>query len=478
MPATAAIYCRISRDAEGEAVGVANQEATCRALAEAAGLEVVKVYTDNDRGASSLSKKSRPDFEAMVRAATEGEFGTIIAYSMSRVTRRPKEWETLIDLAGKQGVRFLYKVSPEYDLSTADGRATARTVAAWDAAEAERTGERVRHALAAKVAKGVDPGGNRPFGFEPSRMEIREPEAQYIREAYRRVLDEGQAIYAVAKWLSTEGVPTAGTAELWTPRAVRALLMRPRNAGMLVVKGQEVEDSKLPAIVTRERYEEMMAVLSDPDRKPKRGRRAQALLSGIATCSVCGYSLTAATSRKGKRKDGTVRAYEIYRCSNNQPVGRGTHPSIQREILDAKVEVAVIEHFIHAKDETPSLDALSMDAVAAELRDLDERKQDVLSGLQMGLKMSDLREHLQPILDAQKTAEERRDAILRQSVRARVIAQVSALLPGSWLATGLRIGSITNTLPLDQKRELIRALFDVTLEPGSDEDRVKLTPKS
>ncbi len=292
------------------------------------------------------------------------------------------------------------------------------------------------------------------------------------------MLDEGQAIYAVAKWLSTEGVPTAGKAELWTPRAVRALLMRPRNAGLLVVKGQEVEDSKLPAIVTRERYEEMMAVLSDPDRQPKRGRRAQALLSGIATCSVCGYSLTAATSRKGKRKDGTVRAYEVYRCTNNQPMGRGTHPSIQRDLLDAKVEVALMTHFQRARTETPSPDTASLDAVNAELRDLDERKQDVLSGLQMGLKMSDLREHLQPLLDAQKAAEERRESILRQSVQARVIAQVSAVVPSSRLATALHVGAIVLKVPIDQKRELIRALLTVTLEPGSAEERVRIIAKT
>ncbi len=118
MPANAAIYCRISRDAEGEAIGVGNQEATCRALAEAAGLEVVNVYIDNDRGASSLSKKSRPDYEAMVKAATEGAFDTIIAYSMSRVTRRPMEWEILIDLAGKARGAFpiqgLPGIRPQY----------------------------------------------------------------------------------------------------------------------------------------------------------------------------------------------------------------------------------------------------------------------------------------------------------------------------------------------------------------------------
>lgn len=72
----------------------------------------MRVYVDNDRAAPSLSKKARPEYEAMVKAAMNGEFDTIIAYSMSRVTRRPKELETLIELATKHGVNFVHKVPP------------------------------------------------------------------------------------------------------------------------------------------------------------------------------------------------------------------------------------------------------------------------------------------------------------------------------------------------------------------------------
>ncbi|WP_312673675.1 recombinase family protein [Microbacterium sp.] len=102
----AVVYCRISQDSEGKQVGVENQEATCRELTKELGLSVLRVYVDNDRGASSLSKKRRPDFEAMVEAAERGDFDTIIAYSMSRVTRRSAEWETLITLAQKHGIEF------------------------------------------------------------------------------------------------------------------------------------------------------------------------------------------------------------------------------------------------------------------------------------------------------------------------------------------------------------------------------------
>ena len=64
----AAIYCRISRDAEQEGLGVARQEEDCRALAGKSGFTVAEVYTDNDISASTKSRKARPAYDRMLEA--------------------------------------------------------------------------------------------------------------------------------------------------------------------------------------------------------------------------------------------------------------------------------------------------------------------------------------------------------------------------------------------------------------------------
>jgi DNA invertase Pin-like site-specific DNA recombinase len=101
------------------------------------------VYRDNDIGASTLSKKKRPDFDRIMTAAERGDFDVILAYSTSRLTRRPKEFETLIELAEKHGTRVYTDRSGDPDFTTAQGRGVARTLAAWDAAQAEQTGENI-----------------------------------------------------------------------------------------------------------------------------------------------------------------------------------------------------------------------------------------------------------------------------------------------------------------------------------------------
>ncbi|MEO5840734.1 MAG: ATP-binding protein, partial [Acidimicrobiales bacterium] len=85
---TTAIYCRISRDTEGLGLGVSRQELASRDLADKRGLAVVDVFTDND--ISATRGKRRPGFEAMLTAATEGAFDTIIAWHVDRITRNPR----------------------------------------------------------------------------------------------------------------------------------------------------------------------------------------------------------------------------------------------------------------------------------------------------------------------------------------------------------------------------------------------------
>lgn len=59
MTSRAAIYTRISRDADGRALGTTRQEEDCRTLAHRHGLTVVETFTDNDIGASTKSRKRR-----------------------------------------------------------------------------------------------------------------------------------------------------------------------------------------------------------------------------------------------------------------------------------------------------------------------------------------------------------------------------------------------------------------------------------
>lgn len=302
----AAIYRRISRDPEGLREGVTRQDEDTRALAARLGVTVADahVFEDNDTGASTLSRKPRPRYEAMLEAARAGEFASILAYSNSRLTRRPRELEDLLDLYEQHGVEIHTVVSGSDDLATADGRMTARIKASVDAAEAERTGERLQRAFLQRAQRGTPSQGGRPFGWQADKITPDPTEAPLILEAVADVLD-GVGLREIVRRWNDAGVTTARGNE-WDHRALRQMLKQPRLAGWRVYRGQVARDaSGAPVrgvwqpLLDDETFERLEGIMSA--RTGSGGRRGahKYLLSGLARCGVCGARMYGAATPHG-----------------------------------------------------------------------------------------------------------------------------------------------------------------------------------
>jgi len=327
MTTRCVIYTRISRDDEGEALGVARQREDCLARAEREGWQVVDVLVENDVGASERSKKPRPIYADMLRRARQREFGVILAYSNSRLTRRPMELEDLITLHERTGVRVCTVVSGDDDLSTADGRMVARIKASADSAEADRISERVRRKFAERRGQGLDAsGGVRPFGYTADRLHVVEHEAAAIREAAARILGGASVNAIVTEW-NTTGTPATVTGAQWTSRTLSAVLKSPRMAGLVAHKDKVVGPARWPAILDRSIWERVRVKLGSHTVSEKRTRR---LLSGLLYCADCGTKML---------PGGQAGAY---RCS--RALGGCGKVSRKIETLDEHVVSAWVDH--------------------------------------------------------------------------------------------------------------------------------------
>jgi site-specific DNA recombinase len=112
MTTLAAIYSRISHDPEGRQAGVEWQEQDCRQMAAERGWTVLEpVYRENDTSASTRSRKRRPVFEQLLQDVEHGAVQVLLAYSTSRLTRRPLEYERLIELTSRTGLEIHTVVS-------------------------------------------------------------------------------------------------------------------------------------------------------------------------------------------------------------------------------------------------------------------------------------------------------------------------------------------------------------------------------
>ncbi len=96
-------------------------------LAGEPGPNMVDWYCDNDVSASTRSRKDRPEYRRLLADAKAGRFSVIVAYSSSRLTRRPRDLEGLLDLAERHQVSYRYATAPAAALAggasiTADRR--------------------------------------------------------------------------------------------------------------------------------------------------------------------------------------------------------------------------------------------------------------------------------------------------------------------------------------------------------------------
>lgn len=295
----AAKYRRISRDREGRELGIERQDEDLDELATRRRLVWTGDYFDNDLSASTNSRKPRPDYDRMLRDARAGRFDVIAAYTTSRLTRRPREFEDLIDLARQHGIEFVYIRSPEFDLSTAQGREIARIMAARDAGQAEQTAELVQRAARQRAERGDLHGGHVPYGYiavwDRGKMTSYEPhpdQAAMIREAYERIF-AGETVYGLAVDWNRRGIPTLRGAP-WTFRTIQRVVTGPSIAGQREYDGQFFA-AKWPAIVPVDDWHRVRDIvgLATTDHQGSQRRirkgvgRQKYALSGLVWCDKC-----------------------------------------------------------------------------------------------------------------------------------------------------------------------------------------------
>ena len=424
---TAAIYVRISDDAAGQGLGVARQEEDCRALAEQQGYEVVRVYSDNDLSASK--GKHRPEYQAMLTAARAGEFKAVLAYSNSRLTRRPSEYEELIALNESHGVRYLTVVSGEDDLSTADGRMIARIKASIDAGEAERTAERVKRQKQQAAATGIPQAGRyRTFGYERD-WTVNEDEAKIVKEMFKRFI-AGNSVNHVFDYMREECKdvnPTTGKHIRYS--TVRGMLSNPRYAGINTLNGEVVAKGNWEAIIDDATWAAAEARW-EKQPKAKTTNARKHLLSGFLYCGNCNRRLVI----------GKVKGKDVYRCGLMEGCSKVT---FKKEWLDAEILRIVAGHHTSPR---PKVHDYKPEISAAE-NDIEELKAARKAGR---IGMADFLETLEDL-------NKQRDSLVRkmgeqkeEHVGTRYFKDYKALLAADLSEQRLAVARVIDAIVVDR----------------------------
>jgi site-specific DNA recombinase len=355
--AAAAIYCRISRDHDGLRAGVDRQEVDCRAECERRGWTVTEVYADND--VSAYTGKARPGYNLMLTALASGTSNAVVAWHNDRLHRSPAELEDFISLVERTGAKVAIVAGGDYDLTTPDGRLAARIVGAVARKESEDKSRRLRRKHLELAQQGKAPTGSARLGFGFGS----DKEAEQIRHAVRHVLSGGSLRSIAQAWECQ-------------PRKVRDILLSGRIAGMRDHRGA-LYPAEWPAIVDREDWEEIRAILQARTRKPQDLARKY-LLAGLAHCGLCGQTLIARngyvcppTTDPGRSGCGKIRVQK-----------EGSEAVVTGVVLQALADAGVANEEPEESEEVQTA-RVELPEVERRLAELEDRYVD--GGLELAL---------------------------------------------------------------------------------------------
>lgn len=206
------IYTRISRDDEGDAMGVARQRQDCERLVDLRCWQAVKVYEDNDVSAFKRNVV-RDEFELMLEDLRSGLIQGIVAYDLDRLARQPRDLERLIEIYDERPKAGFATVTNDVNLATPDGRTMARIMVAFANKSSHDASRRIKRKHLELAQQGRDSGGPAPYGWrKDDRTKVDPDAARAIRDAQQEIL-AGVRIGTIRTRWQQEGLgnPRAGT---------------------------------------------------------------------------------------------------------------------------------------------------------------------------------------------------------------------------------------------------------------------------
>ncbi len=445
---------------EKSTAGTADQVRRCRELARRLGWKIgpkdTHIIIENDLSAFKRRKIRLPDgrtelrvvrpgFRRALAMLADGRADALITLDLDRSMRDPRDLEDLIDVVGQSSPRILVtSVTGSLSGLSSDAEVfIARVLVAHANQSSRDTARRVSARRQEQALEGRFGGGRRPFGWERDGMTARPAEGQVIRDA-ATMLVAGASLREIAATLRDEDAPCTdgGT---WSADLVRQVLMRPRNAGIASWRGEETGPARWDAVLPEPEWRAVVAVLSDPSRRPAApGPAPRWLLSLIATCGVCG-----ATVKQG----GGYGEHPRYRCrERNGHVSRAARPAdaLVSQVIIGRLAMPDAAGLITAPGQQVSISGLVTAAAAARER---------MSALTAMFGAGGL------TLPAFRAGYGAAEAELRRAeTEIEAAAPDDALVP---IAGRADAADVWAQLDMGRRRAIVRTLVEVTFVPGS-----------
>jgi site-specific DNA recombinase len=453
----AAVYARVSSEAQRERHTIASQLSTVPEFCARQGWTVVGTYVDDGRTAKAGHLAAREGFTRLLADAAERRFDVVAVVDFDRLTRSDDLGERgqILGTFQRLGVKIAVANSGQLlDLATSGGDLMASLFAYFSAEENRKRRDRATRGRQRAAKEGRAPG-RMPFGlaFKGGKW-THTDDAETVREIYAAILD-GKSTNEIRRNLNARG------GRRWLRAAVHYIATNPAYRGEWRTDGVTVA---VPPIVSVDEWYAVQSRLA-ANRTEKSGytRRCYMLL-GLAQCQCGGRIRAQDSSQRG-------RTYLYYQCEerwkrHDGKPGCGTK-AVRLEDAERRVWAKLVE-WVNGEDLRAMLlaaDPSGDDAVLwrrdlndaqERLERLDEAEAGVLKRVRRGL-----------VSERGADAELERIAAERRMTERQIVAAREALggQVGRAEASARaveRVETLRRTLPhasAEERRELARILL-------------------
>lgn len=347
----AALYARVSSQAQAEAGTVASQIAEILDRSESDGVQIPREFRFIDDGFSGAALQ-RPALESLRDKTAAGTIDRLYVHSPDRLARKYAYQVLLVDELSRANVELVF-LNREFGSSPEDALLlqVQGVIAEYERVkimERSRRGKR----YAARCGS-VHVFGQAPFGYRyitkndgggEARWEVVLEEARVVRRMFQRVGVDRGSINDVCRMLKAEGIRTRKSQKTWSHATVRNMLRNPAYKGAAVYgrtqkgpvrtplrprrgapafprRGKSVYPVDpeqwihvpVPRIVSDEMFDAVQEQIQENRRRMRRRREgARWLLQGLTVCKCCGYAYYGKTT--ATKANGTKYKYAYYRC--------------------------------------------------------------------------------------------------------------------------------------------------------------------
>ncbi len=279
---TAVIYARYSCDKHTEQ-SIEGQLRVCQDYAKSHDILILDTYIDQ---AISGTTDNRANFQRMIKDSARKEWNYVLVYKLDRFSRDKYATAIHKKTLRDNGVKVLSAMENIPD--TPEGIILESLLEGMNQYYSAELSQKVKRGMRETRLKGYFQGGNVLYGYklDGRKLVIDEIHSEVVKRIFEE-FSKGICVREIIARLTTQGIYRNGK-----PLAMNTVynILRCERYTGIYRKGEEIIDNMYPAIIDREMFDSVQAILKTYQHG-KNSIEVTYLLRNKLKCGYCGQSI-------------------------------------------------------------------------------------------------------------------------------------------------------------------------------------------